>query len=73
MRKYTNQIIIVIAFILLLISYKLGVFGYVLAFYLGIGLTVLFAWLGHYLEGRKLLEEVENQLLEIYKKEKDNG
>ena len=73
MKKYTNQIIIVVAFTLLLISYKLGVFGYVLAFYLGIGLTVCIAWLGHYLDGKKLLEEVENQLLEIYQKEKENG
>lgn len=73
MKKYTNQIILVGAFILLLISYKLGVFGYVLGFYLGIGLTVLVAWFGNYLDGKQQLKFIEDELLEIYNKEKENG
>lgn len=73
MKKYANQIIIVVAFILLLISYKLGVFGYVLAFYLGIGLTVLVSWIGYYLEGKNELKVIEDELLAIYKKEQENG
>ena len=73
MKKYTNQIIIVIAFILLLIAYKLGVFGYVLAFYLGFGLCVLFSFLGSYLDGKQKLKDIDEELLRIYKSEKENG
>jgi hypothetical protein len=73
MKKYTNQIIIVVAFTLLLISYKLGVFGYVLAFYLGFGVFVLISFLGAYLDGKQKFKEIDDELLRIYKAEQENG
>jgi len=73
MKKYINQIIIVVAIVLLLISYRIGVFGYVFAFYLGVGLTVLIAYLGHYLDGKQKMKEIDDELLRIYKAEKENG
>jgi hypothetical protein len=73
MKKYINQIIIVVAIVLLLISYKLGVFGYVLAFYLGFGVCVLISFLGSYLDGKQKFKEIDDELLRIYKSEQENG
>jgi len=73
MKNHINQIIIVVAIVLLLISYRIGVFGYVFAFYLGVGLTVLIAYLGHYLDGKQQMKEIDDELLRIYKSEQANG